>query len=655
MKINKIKLKNFRQYQDIELNFNENFNSLVMDNGAGKSTLRAAIVFAMYGTEYVYDNGYFKKDYLKQEDKSVFWTASKGRKNFQENVVVNLELETSKKHIIYIERSINYSRGKFIEEILYEEKCPTAGFKRETMSTEGFLKIFPKHFASFTFIDGERINEISTAIGNSKGNKSVKDEIKQITQIDKLEYQAEIIRQTLKQVTADMIKQDDISDDKKIQLEKERDILHSIAFFESQISTREEKRNMHNEDIKSIDEQLELVEFYFAKQSAKKELLNANAILNTEVENAKTNIIDESSSMLSRRLISKFYNENLEMVNKSEINVIPGLTQEAIDYMISTKKCLCKRDIGEEIQEILVELKKKQPPENLSNAIGLNMSDATRDTELFSESINEKYDKYANATKKINENIVKIKEIDNQLKEHNKQDEKTNRELFNRQKELSKKVSTLENEIKNAQSDLAKEKQKHEMVKDKISELEKKNQLTVLEIMKHRLETAYKEIKLEINDIDTAFLSTLNKEINKYANVLLKDSAKIDIDKNYIPKVIYGNNTNASSSGQDVIISLSYLFALMDTIKFISKTHHEITNVYNENYPIVLDAVFATFGENFIEKVMEQLNNYDGQIIFLNNDAHYKSCKNFFKDGVEKFTLVRDADSEIIRIRSDNE
>lgn len=43
MYIDKIKMKNYKQFKDLELNFNRNRNILIGENGAGKSSILEAI------------------------------------------------------------------------------------------------------------------------------------------------------------------------------------------------------------------------------------------------------------------------------------------------------------------------------------------------------------------------------------------------------------------------------------------------------------------------------------------------------------------------------------------------------------------------------------------------------------------------------------
>lgn len=59
MKINKLKLKNFRNYKNLEIEFNDNINIFVGYNGVGKTNILEAIYFASTSrsprTSYIYD------------------------------------------------------------------------------------------------------------------------------------------------------------------------------------------------------------------------------------------------------------------------------------------------------------------------------------------------------------------------------------------------------------------------------------------------------------------------------------------------------------------------------------------------------------------------------------------------------------------------
>lgn len=66
MKINKLNIKNFRGYEDLEVNFQSTFNIIIGDNGSGKTALLQALTVAMssyfLGIRNVFAKGINKRD-----------------------------------------------------------------------------------------------------------------------------------------------------------------------------------------------------------------------------------------------------------------------------------------------------------------------------------------------------------------------------------------------------------------------------------------------------------------------------------------------------------------------------------------------------------------------------------------------------------------
>ncbi|GAB1444184.1 hypothetical protein MASR2M39_30300 [Ignavibacteriales bacterium] len=62
MIINKLRLKNFKQYKDETINFPNGLTDLVGRNGAGKSTVFDAISFALFGPLEIVNLSQLKND-----------------------------------------------------------------------------------------------------------------------------------------------------------------------------------------------------------------------------------------------------------------------------------------------------------------------------------------------------------------------------------------------------------------------------------------------------------------------------------------------------------------------------------------------------------------------------------------------------------------
>ena len=166
MLIKKIKMHNFRQYKDAELEFStdpESNITLVMgDNGTGKTTLAQAFLWCLFGNT----------DFEVQEviNRKVRDTLTLGS-----NEITCVEMLVNYKDVDYtISREQEFKKGiKKIEvskqqlKIHYKEN----GNLQYLSDSEKYLMIkrmLPKELSRFFFFDGERIRIMSDEINHGK-------------------------------------------------------------------------------------------------------------------------------------------------------------------------------------------------------------------------------------------------------------------------------------------------------------------------------------------------------------------------------------------------------------------------------------------------------------------------------------------------------
>ena len=108
----------------------------------------------------------------------------------------------------------------------------------------------------------------------------------------------------------------------------------------------------------------------------------------------------------------------------------------------------------------------------------------------------------------------------------------------------------------------------------------------------------------------------LSKNFDKILNKTIHGNYKAEINNKYQVKIIDSNTnkdvTISLSTGQNVVVLLSFINALIHTAKELSATINK-----NEKYGVVMDAAMSNLDEMHIEKLCRyNINNLD-QIIFL--------------------------------------
>ena len=171
MLIKSIEIRNFRQLNNIKLNFstdsNKNVSIISGNNGAGKTTLAEAFTWCLYG-EVKSNLSILNKD--KEE---------KLKENYGAEVYVKIELEHNNAKYEIIRKQtfkrkkngeVSTSSQDISREVVRKLKDGRSVHIRELEIDNEIDKILPKDLAKYFFFDGERINSMSKSI--EKGGKN---------------------------------------------------------------------------------------------------------------------------------------------------------------------------------------------------------------------------------------------------------------------------------------------------------------------------------------------------------------------------------------------------------------------------------------------------------------------------------------------------
>ena len=175
MELHKISIKNYRQFRDVNLEFNndpnKNFTIIKGNNGAGKTTLLNALSWCLYGEE-IHDYG---------DDSSMPICNNKSLKLAENNsnVEVFVELEFIDGEDIFILRKTKIFRKKDNDLIAnafgdkFEVITPDGGPSEDNAVYEREKRI-PEDVEDYFFFDGARLSEYFQTTSN-KDKKIIYD------------------------------------------------------------------------------------------------------------------------------------------------------------------------------------------------------------------------------------------------------------------------------------------------------------------------------------------------------------------------------------------------------------------------------------------------------------------------------------------------
>lgn len=635
MKINKIEMINFRQYENTTINFDDKFTSFIGDNASGKSTIRGAILFGLYGFDYIVENKIFPK-VLKNSDANEI----KNNKQDSNEVIVKLELEIEGEAQFTVETKLDVRRRECKQKILVK-KNSNDGLLEEIHRID-FEKYYPRSFARFSIVHGEKLNDISSILGKKTGANTgdIKAEVEKITNIVELKDKLSILKKSRKLVEIEVINNIETSDEIRqdyIRLEK---VSLALEELENSRTNTIDRINDYEGKIAEFENELEKIEQIKQINHQKEIKEKDKEKLESELKNYLDNMHTEGYKNSLRYCFSKFFRENIGENMDSFNPAIPGLSQEGVEHILSNGVCICGHKIVDENYDHLEKVRENQPPKNMVGDIKARVIRYTEDTEDFPQMIE-------SSSKKIRELRTEINNIKLDLSDLETK-KKITADNENKQVELRKKEKIHEligvNKKRKLELDDEIERQKREVLgireKIKIREKNGKNR-TVYEKMEEVLTEAVNEVENEINRIEIDTKNTLREKTEQHLNEILKDNSTVKINSKYLPEILFANGTNAPSDGQNDVISLCYLFGLMDTVKAISDKYGDIMNNSNDSFPIVLDGIFGKLDARNIEKVMMKINEYPGQVIMMNSDEKFDSVRKYFKEDVACYEINR--------------
>lgn len=245
MKIDKIILKNYRQFKDAEISFNKksqfDLHIIIGKNGTGKTNILSAINWCLYG-----DEPNLSKD-SRQLPLLNLKSMEEGEFGEDKEIMVEVWGKTvNNKYVIFTRKAIYnlYKSAKLpmrissdFEVKVTDEKGNTEIFKNEESESQ-VERFVPKGIREFFFFDGERLdNYFKEAIG-----QNIRHAVFEISQIDLLENRVESrLSDTLKDLRKEAGKDNP-------EIEKTR----------SQLETDEKRLEEYDEQIRECNRQIAL-------------------------------------------------------------------------------------------------------------------------------------------------------------------------------------------------------------------------------------------------------------------------------------------------------------------------------------------------------------------------------------------------------------
>jgi len=609
----KLKIKNIRSYENLELEFPRGSVLLSGDIGAGKTSILLALQFALFGLQ----PGQKGASLLRQGT---------------DNAYVSLELEIDNQTII-LERTIKKSKNNSITQELNvltidgkSQKLSASEMKNKVISLLNYPKEFIKKSNLLYKFTVYTPQEQMKAIIQEKPEVRL-DTLRHIFGIDRykrikdnLQIFLQKIKETIKIKEAETKEINLLKE--KLNLEREDYIkikkqINDLKIEHAKILEQKQKQEIELKNIQELIEQKQKILSELSnKETAllgKKEIKNRLEKETISMQNQIKQKIDFSDARLQEvsNLLQKHKNI-LDKLNKdflelnSQISVLNSNKESAIklkEKILSMENCpTCFQPVAPEhkariskktqydIEEIDRELEKKILQKNQL------IKEIEREKEIIAgyeqdkvnlEADKIKFEHQKDIETKIKSNlfvlervIKEIKDLENQISElrTNSQDASEIKKQFEEQKILFEEILT---KLKDIEISLAEKNKEVEILKKHLEELveEIKKQERIrdqINYLKELQDWLQEKFLVLISTIETNVLAKLRNEFSKIFNewfsILVSDSLSVRLDEDFTPIIFnqdYEIEYEFLSGGERTAVALAYRLALNQILNSI--------------------------------------------------------------------------------------
>jgi DNA sulfur modification protein DndD len=622
-----IKLVNFRQYKGEHFfDFTDgkdgkNITLIIAANGVGKTTFLQAFRYCFYGSS---------SNYLKLPRVDELINNSLVHEMEQlDDTMLSVEVAFTHKGIEYVAKRSQkyYKKNKKMvrskdEDFIVMFSTANEGYKTldKASSEKKIWQILPPGLSHIFMFDGERIEK---RIETNEYKKELKESILGILDLKKIDFLIQLIGSPSKSRSLLGLLNHKISHTtmEERRLQKNHDQLQKsieetrekIELIMEQLEEKKKKKKLYREKQKEIEQyqkevqRLTLVESEL--ESIKKELISEGNMY----------LLQSGKAILNKLLIAhkKQYDG---FIKKSENHnrFFQYLHIDTLKEILDRKECLCGTRVEEGTNEYekIQELFTTALP--IESAHYLNkISDTFKRVVLYKDQFEE-----------LNQIRVKISDLKRQRREKDNEKELLEQKIRFKSEEIGDdsqiNIQLLDNEINKLNIELGEAKRTLETNERLFRKLD--NRLVSVLSKNER----NKKIRQTIDDIteikeilkaqqqlkDEQARKVLSKLYNTNFSTVINGDYKVDIDDRY-NLTIYDNEaqkdvTEVMSTGQSVIITLSFIKSLIETAKTISRQIDEA-----EQYGVIMDAALSNVDESHINNLCKYNLNALEQLIFL--------------------------------------
>lgn len=633
MKLHRLEVQNFRQFQDesLEFAYGEDTNVTVVHgaNGSGKTTLLNALTWLFY-EDVDFDT---RPERLVTEG-----TIAKASAGERIPVSVELEFEHEQREYVATRKATYEKRSPddFDGELL--DMDVTVKYKQNGMwshrgNPENTMdQIIPERLSSLFFFDGEDIEELA-GIDNQE---QIQESIQNIMGLTILERATRHLSKVGSRFEDEV--EEYASDELADLIDEKRDIEGEIEGLYQELKDVNRSIDRIEEEIRDIGQILERLDESAALQERRTEYEGERKELKRQVEDLNEELKSEINSRGFVPLAMTLLQETAEELNemRQEGTIPSDLTNSYIDSLLEAERCICGRPLenGSEHYQQIEAMKGDMIADGVEQSairiIGhLNQVNEMESTFLDNvDEIIEKrkglYDEIEEKTELIDEVSSKLQEMDQttesgesiedlEVKRESKIDEKE--DLVNDVGRIEERIQQKEQQVEELEAEIDDQRDEQEEA------LVAKRRQRAAEIVQGELETAFDDLKDRVRRLSNQKIKETFDEIaSKELTTEITDDFELKIWQN-----VRGERVEVDkSTGERQIASLAFVGSLVDIARQRYESDSDSEYFTGGIYPLVMDSPFGALDKSHRREVSRVIPTLANQVVVFATDSQWE-------------------------------
>ena len=653
MIIHKLEMYNFRQYiglQEVDFSTDpeKNVTVLIGVNTSGKTTIIRAFEWCLYAKNGFEDPILLNsevRDNMNVGDTQEVWVSV----TFSHQDSNGDKVYTLKRKYTYLCNERTKAEGKLSvglnkkpdEDLsltyLQADGQTKTAIRRENIS-ESIDRVLPQDLSDYFFFGGERISGIANRTDLSNA-------VRGLMRLDVLENARDHIKEALKKFSGNI----DTSGDEKAQAAQD-----GLITAKKKLKQYEENKDnaqaemdyyQNQENEYNIELSKSNVEQVKKAKAERDRISKALSNEDTRLENAIRAYVD----LFNKRPYAFFgmpsIKKSLDVLQEinDQVECVPGMNQDSIDYLINRKMCICGThlDPGTQPYQLIMQERRKLPPETIG-AVVMNYKNKAEGylsgSETFFVDLEDKY-------KEIRGIQRRIGELQDEAEEQSKLiiDDTDAKAIESKRRDAHTKYLEAKSDYDQAVSDIGgcqKDIKNFEEAISKYAKSSKKNSrivryITYATLVQDWLSETYKAKEDTVRN-------ELQQRVNNNFAKMYHGERSITIDEKY--RVKYSDITTEESDGLKAVKSFAFIASLVSMAK--DRILDDEDMQLGQVYPLVMDAPFSNVDEIHIDNICKILPKTANQVIMavMQKDWEYAAV-NLGQYVGKSYTITKDKDA----------